>query len=474
MTPTEPLLAAGYTRQSKGKERSIAEQEASIRETCAQQGWPVSEIYSDTVSASRFSDRERAGWERLLTDLKADAFGVLVLWEASRGDRDLETWVAFLARCRDHDVRIHVIAHDHTYNMASLRDWKALAEEGIDSATESEKTSLRINRTMKSEAAKGKPHGRVTYGYKRVYDKDTRELKEQIPHPEQAPVVKEIITRIGGGVPIISITRDLNRRGVPAPGSAVAWTRWTVRRTALNPAYIGQRSYNGALFDAMWPPLVNPVVFEAARRVLEDPARLTTRPGRARWLLSHIAVCDVCGATLQALPNGTGGRSSYPMYRCSGQACVFMRMDWLDAYVTGRVRRLMSTVTFTGNDGEALKLRSEAAKLQSQLDAKARACAREELSDRAYMLMEAELLPKIAKLAKAADAVAVPLPMRGISMDDWDNLDLAVRREVIRAAYEIRVRTRQTHARGFDKDRVIMNLRLGDQIAQPQAAEENG
>ena len=471
MTVPGPLLAAGYARQSKGKERSIGEQKVSIRETCAAHGWPVSEIYSDTVSASRFSGRERADWERLLADLKAGAFGVLVIWEASRGDRDLETWVAFLARCRDHDVRIHVITHDHTYNMANLRDWKALAEEGIDSATESEKTALRVRRTMDSQAAKGRPHGRVTYGYKRVYDTDTRELKEQIPHPGQAPIVKEIITQIAGGVPINSITRDLHRRAIPPPGGA-RWTRDHVRRIARNPAYNGKRSYNGTLFDAMWPPLVNPVVFEAAQRILTDPARLTIRPGRARWLLSHIAICDVCEAPLAGLPNGAGYRTTYPMYRCSRDACVFIRMDYLDAYVTGRVLRLMSEVVFTGDDGEALKLRSEAVKLQSQLDAKARACARGDMSDRAYMLMEAELLPQITRLNKAADAVAVPLPMRGLSLGNWDELDLAVRREVIRAAYEIRVRTRQKYGRGFDKDRVVMNLRLSD--AQVERKQESG
>ena len=464
MTSTGPLLAAGYTRQSKGKERSIAEQETAIRETCAQQGWPVSEVYSDTVSASRFARTERAGWARLLEDLDAHTFGVLVTWEPSRADRDPERWMALLSRCRKHGILIHVVNHEHTYDMEIARDWHSLAGEGIDSAYESEKIRARVNRTIKSEAAKGKPHGRVTYGYKRVYDKDTRELKEQIPHPEQAPVVKEIITRIGGGVPVKAVTDDLNRRGVPAPGGK-GWNRYVVRRIALNPAYVAQRSHNGTLFTAMWPPLVNPVVFQAAADVLNDPGRLTTRPGRARWLLSHIAVCDVCGAPLAALPKGTGGSSSYPMYRCSGQACVFMRMDWLDAYVTGRVRRLMSTVTFTGNDGEALKLRSEAAKLQASLDASARLAGEGKIEPRAYAIIEAGLLPKIRGFTKAADAVAVPLPMRGISMDDWDNLDLAVRREVIRAAYEIRLRTRRTYARGFDKDRVVMNLRLGDQIA---------
>ena len=279
MTSTGPLLAAGYTRQSKGKERSIAEQETAIRETCAQQGWPVSEVYSDTVSASRFARTERAGWARLLEDLDAHTFGVLVTWEPSRADRDPERWMALLSRCRKHGILIHVVNHEHTYDMEIARDWHSLAGEGIDSAYESEKIRARVNRTIKSEAAKGKPHGRVTYGYKRVYDKDTRELKEQIPHPEQAPVVKEIITRIGGGVPVKAVTDDLNRRGVPAPGGK-GWNRYVVRRIALNPAYVAQRSHNGTLFTAMWPPLVNPVVFQAAADVLNDPGRLTTRPGR--------------------------------------------------------------------------------------------------------------------------------------------------------------------------------------------------
>ena len=39
-------------------------------------------------SASRFATRERKDWARLLADLAAGRFGVLMLWEASRGDRD--------------------------------------------------------------------------------------------------------------------------------------------------------------------------------------------------------------------------------------------------------------------------------------------------------------------------------------------------------------------------------------------------
>ena len=192
---------------------------------------------------------------------------------------------------------------------------------------------LRVRRTMDSQAAKGRPHGRVTYGYKRVYDTDTRELKEQIPHPGQAPIVKEIITQIAGGVPINSITRDLHRRAIPPPGGA-RWTRDHVRRIARNPAYNGKRSYNGTLFDAMWPPLVNPVTFEAAELHLYRPgaADHPARPGPLA-AVPHRDLRRVRSAARRAAQRGRPRKSTYPMYRCSRDACVFIRMDYLDAYV---------------------------------------------------------------------------------------------------------------------------------------------
>ena len=84
--------------------------------------------------------------------------------------------------------------------------------------------------------------------------------------------------------------------------------------------------------------------------------------------------------------------------------------------------------------------------------------------------MEAETPAEIAKLNKEADAAAIPLPMRGVSLGQWDELDIAVRREVIRAAYEIRIRKRATPGKGFDAERVIMTLREHDSPPRPPAS----
>ena len=201
------------------------------------------------------------------------------------------------------------------------------------------------------------------------------------------------------------------------------------------------------MFDAIWPPLVNEVTFYAANACLRTRAR--RRPGRP-------------GAVAALLPRGLrrvrrpAGRPAarrregrvVPAVPLLSPRLVFIRVEHLDAYVKGRVLRLMSEVTFTGDDKKALVLRGEAARLQADLDDKARACAQGHISTRSYALMEADTLPRIAKLTKDADAAPRPLPMRGVSLGQWDELDIAVRREVIRAAYEIRIRSGPRPARG--------------------------
>src|SRR5262249_19147180 len=157
-------------------------------------------------------------WPKLLADLGAGQLDVLVLWESSRGDRTPQSWMALLSRCQERGVRIRVTSHERTYDMRIARDWKALAEDGIDSAYESEKTSVRLRRAVAAGAAAGRPHGKVIYGYERVYDPTTRELVEQREHPTRGPIAREIITRAAKGEAIGAIVKDLNSRGVPSPG----------------------------------------------------------------------------------------------------------------------------------------------------------------------------------------------------------------------------------------------------------------
>lgn len=462
---TQPL-AAIYARQSKDKTRSTDEQEAEAREVCEAQGWRIREVYRDGTSASRFTTKARPDWDRLLTDLVAGRFNILVLWESSRGDRSLTSWSALLDNCRKHGVRIHVVSHEQTYDLSVSRHWETLANDGVKSASESESTSRRLKRAAAAGAKAGRPYGPIAYGYERVYElvDNVRVLVEQRPHPEQAPIVEEIITRIGKSDPIVHITNDLTRRGVPSPTGG-AWDRSSVRRIATNVAYVGQRRHNGDTHAGAWPPLVEQGVFDAAARVLSDPTRKTTRPGRAMYLLSYLISCGVCGGPCQARSH-----RQRLLYSCSQKGCTAIRADWVDDWVTELVlRRLTQPDVYNyltaADDALVLAARNEAKALRVKLDEFYDSALKPDgISAAALARIEAKYLPEIAAADKRAKLAATPPVLRDLLEPGadvktrWDAMPMAARREVISLLLSISLDRAPDPHRGkaavFDPDRL--------------------
>ncbi|MDQ0664685.1 DNA invertase Pin-like site-specific DNA recombinase [Arthrobacter ulcerisalmonis] len=97
-----------------------------------------------------------------MADLEEDAFGAgaLGLWESSRGSRRTGEWVDLIELCEERGIRIWVTTHGRLYDPANARDRRTLLEDAVDSEYESAKTSKRLQRDMRSDAEKGRPHGR--------------------------------------------------------------------------------------------------------------------------------------------------------------------------------------------------------------------------------------------------------------------------------------------------------------------------
>jgi hypothetical protein len=144
-----------------------------------------------------------------------------------QGSREPEDWFAFLRRCRDHEVLIYVSTEERTYNVPIARDWKTLADAGVDNAYESEKKSRDVTRALAANRRKGLPQGRMQWGFKYTYESAGEGKKPvltgQEPVPERAMVCAEIIERIARGEPISVICQDLIDRKAPSPPSG--WDR---------------------------------------------------------------------------------------------------------------------------------------------------------------------------------------------------------------------------------------------------------
>lgn len=452
-----PARAAIYARQSKGNPKSVDQQIEAAQEACDERGWAVHDTYIDYISASRFESKSRKDWARLLTALDAGEFGVVVLWESSRGDRRASSWMVLLDNCRDLGVLIHVTDDGRTYDLNIETDWEVLASSGVRSQAESEKTSRRIKRDVRSNAKKGRPHGGLLYGYQRIYqlEKGKRALVAQKADPDRAPVVKEIITRIAGGEAVSAVQHDLNRRGIK-PARGEEWNRASIRSIAMDRAYIGYRRYHKRWIksEEWFPPLIDEVTFWQARNRLTDPSRKTprrktskpkviTRPGSAVHLLSYLAVCGVCSSPVSVYP-----RKTYTTYRCR-RGCASIRQEWLDAYVTGHLCARLNTPAFWdelehGSDADAQKAQAEADELRDLIRDYQQQAIAERIPADTFTEVAEGLHEQLAAAEQRAGRRTISPLLTGIGRTNglaqirkqFEGKPMEVRREIIRGLYK--------------------------------------
>jgi hypothetical protein len=203
--------------------------------------------------------------------------------------------------------------------------------------------------------------------------------------------------------------------------------------------YAGQREHAGQMFEGNWPPIVDVATHLAARRILEDPARKTTitRPGRVKYLLSHIATCGVCGERLTAAPRG--GKATYycPRY------CVSMHAEPMDDLVRDEVFKVLSRPELRlrerlneTDDQKVLDARERAATLRARLDEWRDSAARGETTPATLAHIEASLSADIADAERQSHARKGSLAVVALAMADdaeqhWATMTLAGQREAV-------------------------------------------
>ncbi len=451
--PVGSLRAGLYGRNSKGLDKSIDEQLVEGREAAEDNGWPIVAEYSDGVSASRFGRRTRKEWHNLLDDLDQGLLDVIITWEPSRADRDLETWVAFVAKCRAKGVLIHITGEDDTLDARNPSHWRRLIEGGLDAAMESEKISKRVRRGVAAAAVAGAFHGDCPYGYERVIvgERPTRHgakpVKEQRPHPVHAAVVAEIFERVARNDPIKTVVDDLNQRGVLAPVGEV-WHRNTIRKIVFNVAYLGQRSHKGEVHDGTWPELVSADLFHAAGKVLRDPKRKTAQPGRLKHLLSYV-VSTPCGSVVHYMGPARG---RYARYHCVADGCAAVGVAEAEEYVARlvvkRCCRKDVRELFTDDDEPAQRAKDEAAALRGKLKEATDSFLKPKGGISADRLAEIEqqLKPQIADAEARSVSRKAPQAMLDLLSAAefgavkvrpvWDGLPVAAQREVLRLLFD--------------------------------------
>ncbi|WSU55903.1 recombinase family protein [Streptomyces sp. NBC_01092] len=265
------------------------------------------------------------------------------------------------------------------FNMGKASDRSQLANLGESDTAESEVKSERVARAARERAEEGRANGKVAYGWRRQYEHDDRGQVigfHDLEHPGQAPIVREIVTRLLAGDTLLGITADLNGRGVPSPGAGQnrkrrmlgqaedgsLWNKTSVKKIALRPANAKIRVHHGDEYPAAWPALITEEQHARIKQLFASRAETREKPGQRKYLLSwgEVATCGVCGSCYRVAMRGNAKRGSLkPTYCCdSNQGCTGRNVEALDGFVEDIVIPVLSDPIaadiFQGDEAGAL------------------------------------------------------------------------------------------------------------------------
>lgn len=422
---------------NSGRQRSPEEQHVeNAADMVALGGTLVGPEYRDIGSASRFATKERPGFNRLLSDLREGTFGadVLVLWESSRGSRRVSEWATLLDLLEECGTLVWVHVKGRMYDPANAHDRADLLHDAVKDELSSAETSARVRRDMATVAAEGKPHGRVPFGYRRIYDENTGDFVAQEPHPVEAPIVQEAFRRVREGHSVLSIVNDFEARGIEKRSGGY-FGRAHLRSMLINPLYAGLRVYNpggrknaGAepkITEAVWPGLVSKAEFYAVQQILSDPRRRShrgSRPNAVKYLLSGVAVCGKCDGLVRAREMGFSAAHTRPIYLCHRKGHVVAPIAELDKFAEDLLLAwLEKPSTYSAlkqadevSDQELAQVRDDIAQLRADLDdLKAKAAARKVTLD-FVTTVEPEWQADLARLEARERELATPSVLTGL------------------------------------------------------------
>lgn len=464
------LEAAAYVRVSDdigaGSEeegQSGEGQEDEAQDVADEHGMrlPQDRIFNDNnVGASKFSrKKKRDDWDKLIRCIQSGTIKVLIMWECSRGTRRHLEWAQFLDLIEREHVLIYAINKNRVLDPRDHGDWEILAQEGVKAAAEANQISMRVNRGVRKARRKGRPLGVPPFGWRSVYNEKTGRMLTWAPEPVEAELVKELYRRVVAGETTTSIARDLTRRceldpedpeWVPRTRKGARWTQKTVRGNLLSPTHVGMfwgppdEDGKRSLVDGAWEGLIDEDTWWSAHRLIMsavgfEPKENRKRPGAAKYLLTGIATCSVCGSPMRSAKmtsgglalkcrglNSDGSPTPSPGLREDGTPMpssghVTIKLEWVDNYVLRQVARrvcnqeALTEIVGEENVGSAEAL-ANAAQIRADIESMRMMAMAREMSPGDFKEYKERWLPEAERL-EAQAAQAESRPGVGIAME---------------------------------------------------------
>jgi site-specific DNA recombinase len=452
---TATIVYCRISQDRAGEAAGVTRQQEDARTLAAVRGWDVIDtiVENDVSAAGR---KARPGFERLLRSVQDGSVQAVIAWALDRLTRNRRDTVRLIEACQQHGVTIALV-RGSDMDMSTPAGRMTADILAAVARSEIETKSDRQKRATLQAAREGK---RVSGGRPFGYEADGVTIREV-----EAQAVRDAYKWLLGGMALSQVARRWNAAALTTPYGG-PWQGTTVSANLRRPRYAGFRAHRGEIVaDAAWPAIVDRETWHAAQAIMKDPTRLKPR-GNQR-LLTSVALCGVCGGLIHA-----GGQSGRTVYRCrnsTGHVC--RKADPIDHYIQeimiARLARPDAAVLWNRRpEGPSTaELARQADKIRQKLDGLADAYARGVLPMSAVEKSSANLRADLERIeGRLVDAQGLPMTLRTVvtAADvraTWEALDVADRREIIRALAMVHIDPPGRGAREFKPETVRIEWR---------------
>ncbi len=315
-------LTAIYVRQSRAStsDYSSCESQAAICFDFAKaHHWPVLDFYKDEGQSSESLDRP--AFKKLAADIEAGEICRVIVYAIDRLSRRIVQLNQVFELFDKHNVELTVIKDPDYGTSAASR----LASNIIAAASEFqlEMTRERMSEMRAALKAKGKRvAGRVPFGYTAAPI-----TKMLTPHPDQAPIIRNIFKLASDGCRPSEIASTANlSKWKYHDGEVGRWTASRITKLLSNPTYAGLIRNGKETMTGEHQPIVSMKEFDTVRQNLKS--RQTCKPKRNspartrnpfRCNLLGLLICASCNRPMSTSVSHRGP-FRYNYYRCRSNA----------------------------------------------------------------------------------------------------------------------------------------------------------
>lgn len=320
------LKAALYARVSSEeqarRENSIPAQLRALREHCQKNGIEIYKEYTDEAVTGQIGDRP--AFLQMLSAAYAGEVNLILVHKFDRFARKVELSRSIKNKLREAKVNVVSISEpieDSPMGFFMEGLYELMAEYYVRNL------SAEVYKGLNERALKGKHMGQMPFGF---YCKGG----EVFVNEDQAAVVRKIYQLYDEGWGHLKISTWLNENRIPTYAGIIGgWRTFQVKQILQNYKYIGKNKWNGTIYDAVFPAILDEETFYNVQRKSELAAANHTYRGNnyAKHHLLGLLYCGECGNIMRIKSNVDWKKRKSDNYLCRDASlyrngCAFTKL----------------------------------------------------------------------------------------------------------------------------------------------------